>query len=208
MALKMNAILVNRLEHNRVARESYLSCREDFPTEASGGLLMYERTDGSPLRMMGAVACLCMMISSGLAVRALYTYLSAMRDPGAPLCYERALAACGAAILFTTLFLSVWVYERRIIARLVLLPGGLKIRATNITLFGTHNHEVPLTEVMVLEQHRGDRAGEEAVSASWLHLRAHGRGMVLPLDGPSEDMAKLVHRITYLCASRTRAEAW
>lgn len=157
------------------------------PKRSAGDTLLFRSNGVSALRVLTIVSFAFALGSAVLATMLLDRSISMghMISFG-----ERMIWASGLVTTFSGFFLAVYLYERRVAARLVLLPGGRDIRLTTPTLFGMQEHDISLDDVVNTEYHEGDHTGEESTSAPWLYVKCRrAPSFVVSLHGviPNRD---------------------
>ncbi len=152
-----------------------------------GDTLLFDSNGESPLRMLSLVAFTFAVGSALLAALLLdESVVTAHFVPWG----ERLIWAGGLCVTFTAFFFAVWIYEKRMASRLVLMNNGHDIRLTTPTLFGLEDHDFAVEDVIGTKYHDGDRSGEESTSPPWIYVKVRGRpSFVVSLDGiiPNRD---------------------
>ncbi|RYF12687.1 MAG: hypothetical protein EOO40_00635 [Deltaproteobacteria bacterium] len=163
------------------------------PNKAADGedeTLLFRSNGVSPLRVLTLVSFAFALGSALLAT----LLLDRNVHMGHSISFgERGIWASGLVLTFSGFFLAVWMYERRVAARLVLLNSGRAIRLTTPTLFGMREHDIPLEDVVNTEYHEGDRSGADATSPPWLYVKCrHQPSFVVSLNGVIPNRAQLL----------------
>ena len=160
------------------------------PGRGTEGTLLFRSNGVSPLRVLTLVSFAFALGSALLAAMLLDRDI----HMGHSISFgERGIWAGGLVVVFSGFFLAVWLYERRVAARLVLLHSGRALRLTTPTLFGMREQDIPLDDVMNTEYHEGDMAGAEASSPPWLYVKCRRQpSFVVSLNGVIPNRAYLL----------------
>ena len=155
-----------------------------------GEVVLFDAGSMSPLRIVSIVATgltlgsfvLAGMLYVGSGVQG--THISA---------FERSVWATTVLVVFLGFYVAVLLYERRVAQRITLSADARYVRITTPTLFGEHNDDIPVGDLLPSRYHDGDQAGEESANQPWVWLQVRNRhSYVVPLSGTIPDKPRLL----------------